>query len=60
MSKELKCEGNCIEDFGEHKGTVKEVIVSGITFKPMTFNYCENAIEEDTRRGFTVEIKEDN
>lgn len=52
-----KCEGSCIENYGSHKGDVKEVLVSSEQWQPMTFFYCENAIDEDIKRGFTVIIK---
>lgn len=56
MSKEIKeCEGSCKERDG-HAGEVVRVIVSSNTWKPMEFNYCQAAIEEDKKRGFTVEI----
>ena len=48
-----ECEGGC----EEHVGTVNQVTVTGNGFKGgFTFNYCEEAIAEDRRRGFTVEI----
>lgn len=54
VKKELKCEGNCLTTHGQHKGVVKPVTVYGNTWHPMTFNYCDNAIEEDNNRGFSV------
>lgn len=53
------CEGDCEITHGEHSGEVKKVIVSASGWQPMTFYYCSNAIEEDNRRGFTVEMQED-
>lgn len=47
----LKCEGAC----EEHRGEVKEVLVQGWGY----FNYCEEAIKEDTRRGFTVVVEQE-
>lgn len=55
--EKIKCEGNCLEHHGEHKGIVSPVVVYGQAIKPTKFNYCENAIKEDLRRGFVVEIK---
>ena len=52
---ETKCEGNCLQTHGEHKGEVKPVVVYSIEWEETKFNYCENAIYEDIRRGFTVE-----
>lgn len=40
------CEGSC----KEHKGEVKEVYIKGWGH----FHYCEEAIEEDKRRGLIV------
>lgn len=54
MEKE-QCEGNCIETHGEHSGEATGVIISGNGWKPTKFNYCQNAIDEDIRRGFIVE-----
>lgn len=47
------CEGNCLETHGAHKGEVIPVIcrMAGHSYR---FNYCEQAIEEDTLRGFDV------
>lgn len=57
---ELKCDGSC----EEHIGEVKPVIVWGQSWtkdNPWKFNYCEEAIREDERRGFIVEpINEEN
>jgi hypothetical protein len=56
MNTEIKeCEGSC-EERGGHIGEIVRVIVSSNTWKPMEFNYCQAAIEEDKKRGFTVEI----
>lgn len=52
----MKCDGECSKD-GTCKGAVKPVKVSGNGFKgPFTFNYCNTAIKEDMRRGFTVTV----
>lgn len=50
--KQLKCDGYCDKDDG-HKG---EVITVDVIWEdvPVRFNYCENAIKEDKRRGFEV------
>lgn len=54
----LKCEGNCINLFGEHSGDVYPVIVTDDSIHKRTyyFNYCQAAIDEDRQRGFTVEV----
>jgi hypothetical protein len=54
----MKCEGNCTEDNGLHKGDVRTVIVTDKN-RSFKFNYCEEAIEEDRRRGFTVTVIDD-
>ena len=59
----MKCEGNCIETHGEHLGEVNHIMVKGKEFfngKPFTFDYCQNAIQEDERRGFEVTIIDEN
>lgn len=43
---QLECEGAC----DEHLGEIKEVEVTGWG----TFLYCQNAINEDKRRGLIV------
>lgn len=50
----LICEGNCIETHGEHRGEVKQVFIIGWTKEPCIFCYCQNAVEEDERRGFVI------
>ncbi len=50
----MKCEGCCFED-GSCSGEVKQVSVTG-PHDWGTFNYCDTAISEDRRRGFTVTI----
>ena len=45
------CAGSC----EEHKGEVKEVYVKGWGY----FYYCEEAIEEDKRRGLIVTESEE-
>lgn len=51
----MKCDGNCVQTHGEHKMEVKHVIVYNHEWKETKFNYCQNAVDEDRRRGFTVE-----
>lgn len=51
MNREIKCEGAC----DKHRGDVAEVRVFGNGWQPMRFNYCQEAIEEDERRGFVVQ-----
>lgn len=46
-----KCCGSC----EEHEGEVKEVhVVSPNGYDWGTFFYCETAVAEDEKRGFTV------
>jgi len=52
VDKKIECEGYC----EKYKGEVHRVKVYGTDFNGMEFNYCEEAIEEDIRRGFLVEI----
>lgn len=52
----LICQGNCIATHKEHKGLVQQVRVHGFGSESINFNYCQNAIEEDGRRGFSIEI----
>jgi len=56
--EKTKCEGNCIKTHGTHHVEVFSVKVSGNGCQQMPFNYCKNAIREDVRRGFLVEILE--
>jgi len=44
------CEGSC----EIHKGEVIPVIIEGHGWDGIKFNYCQEAIEEDERRGFVV------
>lgn len=44
------CEGSC----KIHKGEVMPVIIEGHGWDGIKFNYCQEAIEEDERRGFVV------
>lgn len=44
------CEGSC----EIHKGEVIPVIISGHGWDGIKFNYCQEAREEDERRGFIV------
>lgn len=44
------CEGSC----EIHKGEVIPVIIEGHGWDGTKFNYCQEAIEEDERRGFVV------
>lgn len=54
-TKELQCDGNCIETHGEHSGRVRLVAVTSPTFQSeWSFNYCDNAISEDKERGFLI------
>ncbi len=47
----MQCEGSC----EEHKGEVVSVLCYAPGDRePWKFNYCEEAIAEDERRGFTV------
>jgi len=47
----LACEGSC----EEHRGNVRPVECWGPgDSDPWRFNYCDEAIAEDTRRGFRV------
>jgi hypothetical protein len=55
-----QCEGACDKRFHEgHRGSVKKVTVAGI-YRPFNtpteYNYCDQAIEDDRKSGFTVEI----
>ena len=54
----MECQGEC-NKLNQCLGQVKEVLVAG-GFCPdgMVFNYCEAAIKEDERRGFTVDVKD--
>ena len=49
------CEGNCLATHGEHSREVEKVLVSGMGTVEMEFYYCQNAIQEDEKRGFTVD-----
>lgn len=44
------CDGSC----EIHKGEVIPVIIEGHGWDGIKFNYCQEAIEEDERRGFVV------
>jgi len=47
----LACEGSC----EEHRGPVRPVECWGPHDRePWKFNYCDEAVAEDTRRGFRV------
>ena len=51
------CEGGCIENYGKHLDEVQKVLVrdkNTLPIRKFTFNYCQNAIDEDIRRGFDV------
>ncbi len=52
--KPKKCEGSC----EEHRGQVVRVKVTDIGKDWGEFDYCEEAIEEDERRGLDVKIIE--
>ena len=52
----MECQGEC-KYSSRCFGDVKNVAVYVIGFRgPFYFNYCQEAIDEDTRRGFRVEI----
>ena len=51
---DISCEGNC-EAYDGHAGEIKRVAVKRFESE-WKFNYCENAIKEDERRGFEVVI----
>lgn len=51
----MKCNGEC----EPHKGEVERVTVTW-NGKPLEFNYCQEAIKEDCRRGFKVFDKDGN
>lgn len=56
---EKKCEGLCSRNDG-CKGEVKSVKVEGHwLMEPLFFDYCEEAIETDRARGWTVTILDD-
>lgn len=50
----IDCQGNC----KEHRGTIKRVEVRDIRNRKDwgLFSYCDEAIEEDIRRGLDVSI----
>lgn len=48
--EQLECEGDCTE----HRGRVREVIVTGHGWDPLDFFYCDEAVSVDRERGFTV------
>lgn len=50
--REIKCEGSC----EEHKGDVKRVHVWYGSKDWGEFDYCDQAIEEDERRGMQIEL----
>lgn len=52
----VECEGNCVRDDGGHSGEVVRVNVTDAS-NSKDFGgywYCDNAINEDRRRGFAV------
>jgi hypothetical protein len=53
----IKCEGNCTV----HRGTIKRVEVHDIRNGRDwgLFDYCDEAIEDDIRSGFSVRILEE-
>jgi hypothetical protein len=51
-NKTERCDGAC----NKHIGHTKQVHVTRASHDWGTFNYCENAIAEDIKRGFAVEI----
>ena len=50
QEKARACEGSC----EIHKGEVIPVIIEGHGWDGIKFNYCQEAIKEDERRGFIV------
>lgn len=52
---ERKCDGNC--EF--HTDNIRKIIIGNGHFEGLKFNYCENAILEDERRGFTIIIEDE-
>ena len=52
----MDCEGNCVEDYGEHEGEVKTFnVVHPQPFKDWgPFDYCENAVKTDIGNGFEL------
>lgn len=53
------CQGACIRRHGDHRGVVRNVVVSGGGTSPTEFRYCEAAVEEDRANGFEVEYTDD-
>lgn len=56
------CQGACRTRADGHRGVVRNVLVSGGAKPfdtPTAFRYCEEAVEEDRRNGFTVEYADD-
>ena len=52
----LTCDGLC----KEHRGRVRPVKCYQLMDRsPWRFHYCEEAIQEDRRRGFTVETEDE-
>jgi hypothetical protein len=60
MTKKLLCEGACSNYVNGCHGIVKRVRVKDKMLSPShdwgLFNYCDEAIDEDIRRGLTVTI----
>lgn len=53
QKKELECCGSCDEHVGE---VVSVKVYDNSYISPWEFNYCEEAIKEDRRRGLMVII----
>jgi len=50
----MKCEGSCLDVYGNHEPPVVPVVVTGATFGGMRFNFCENAIKLAKQAGGIV------
>ena len=50
MKEKKICEGAC----KIHRGDISYVIIYGHGWDGLKFNYCQEAIQEDKRRGFNV------
>jgi hypothetical protein len=49
------CQGACLHTHNGHKGEIKQVQIWYDVKDCGLFWYCENAIEENIKRGFVVE-----
>lgn len=51
----MECEGDCINTHGEHSGDVRPYqVLAEDGWNWGEFFYCDNAAEEDARRGFQL------